>query len=117
MNERSALRENQFEKKWCVGGTSLSSTRRLFAGMIGAVKGISRRVSGAPIGALANVALARGFSRAAGWRWVRHGTDFPPALSPVIVLVIDDVSGPFEQRPNPAHAMVAVIRIVSKPVS
>ena len=66
-----------------------------------------------PVGALGHVG-----------RWCRHDRpagrvgrmEFPPALTAVVVFVIDHETGLAHHRPDPTHAMIAVVAVLVETV-
>jgi hypothetical protein len=82
----------------------------------GAVIGIYMGFGGFPIRAEADIGFAGELADGAGGAEVGGAAHFPPALAAMVVGVIDDEAGLFHEWADPAHAVVAIVRVLLEAV-
>ena len=70
-----------------------------------------------PVAIQSNVVCTAKFTNRTRRRSVGSATNFPPALTAMVVLVIDREASLFHHRTNPSHAMVAIIVILRETVA
>lgn len=72
---------------------------------------------GCPVIVQAHVDVTGKRAWCAGGRGIRRTTNLPPALAAVVVLMAHHKTGLLHQRPDPAQAVVAVVRVALQAVA